>query len=70
MRKCREYGAALRSFKFEGIRVDKEYESGFRDALITFKHALVYCPTRKKCVNSLSLSLSLSTVRGRFEFEV
>ena len=51
MRKCREYGAALRSFKFEGIRVDKEYESGFRDALITFKHALVYCPTRKKCVN-------------------
>jgi len=51
MRKCREYGAALRSFKFEGIRVDKEYESGFRDALITFKHALVYCPKRKKCVN-------------------
>ena len=51
MRKCREYGAALRSFKFEGIRVDKAYENGFRDALITFKHALVYCPKRKKCVN-------------------
>jgi len=65
MRKCREYSSALRSFKFEGIRVDQQYELGFRDALITFKHALVYCPRQKKCVNLNAIDNSTDTLSLR-----
>lgn len=50
MRRLKKYEVALRSLRFEGTSVSKNYELGFKDALNVFKHQWVFCPVRRDMV--------------------
>ena len=51
IRRFRSHDKALRNLRFEGTPVPRRYEEGFRDALLTFKHQWVFCPTRREMVH-------------------
>ena len=51
IRRFRTHDKALRNLRFEGTPVPRRYEEGFRDALLTFKHQWVFCPSRREMVH-------------------
>lgn len=59
MRRFKSYSKALRNLRFDGTHVPRTYESEFQDALSTFRHQWVYCPSRMEIVH-----LSDSPCRG------
>ncbi|XP_024537105.1 exonuclease 1 [Selaginella moellendorffii] len=60
IRRFRSYEKVIRHLKFSGVMIPKSYEEGFRKALLTFCHHLVYDPTQDELVHLTELPADCS----------